>query len=72
MNVKRRKVEKQMPRDKDELAKRLKRDLKHYEATGNRSEALEKLRKALSAIPPTSVEAEVCEKVKCYLTESEC
>ena len=30
-----------------------------YEATGNRSDALELLRKALSGISPTSVEAEV-------------
>ena len=49
-----------LPRDNKGLAKALKRDLKHYEATGNRSDALELLRKALSGIPPTSVEAEGC------------
>ena len=63
LNEKRRKVEKKLPSDKKELARALKRDMKHYEATGNRSDALELLRKALSGIPPTSVEAEVGENI---------
>ena len=56
LSEKRRKVE--PPKEPRELAQALMRDLKHYEATGNLSEPLELLRKALSGIPPTSVEAE--------------
>ena len=56
VSEKRPRVEKVL-KDPRELAKTLMRDLKHYEATGNRSDELECLRKALSGIPPTSVEA---------------
>ena len=67
LSEKRRKVEKKLPTEKKELARALKRDMKHYEATGNRSDALELLRKALSGIPPTSVEAEVCDKKSSFI-----
>ena len=56
LSEKRRKVE--PPKEPRELAQVLMRDLKHYEATGLLSEPLKLLRRALSGIPPTSVESE--------------
>ena len=59
LNEKRPRLEKpQIPNELGAMYKDLKRDLQHYEATGSRSELIERLRKALSGIPPTSVESE--------------
>ena len=60
LTPKRRKIgPKALPRDPKQMKKAINKDLRHYEATGNRSDSLELLRNALSAIPPTSCEAEV-------------